>query len=246
MTRRAWITYSTTHAAQRAATQLGNHPLALPDGAATRLSLQLLTPHRVRVRVVPPALSLPERQARDFGVARRLVELLDREKVPLAAAGSSGRRTPKPRRPPPAPPPPPARATRGAAVGSKRALAQPKRVPLDSHPLFSAASSFDARPVDEKLDLLVTYLRRVHNFCFYTANEFDSVFDLERVRGPIHLRYGTQARGTTRAAASGSRERRPRQQRLRQRAMRQHCGDQRPPPRQQRPFRACQKPMSSG
>jgi hypothetical protein len=191
MTRRAWITYSTTHAAQRAANQLGNHPLALPDGAATRLSLQLVTPHRVRVRVVPPALSLPERQAGDLGVARRLVELLDREKwlwppqaaeaanAEAEAAGNSAAAAA-------------GEGEDGAAVGSKRPLAPPKRVPLDSHPLFSAASSFDARPLDEKLDLLVTYLRRVHNFCFYTANEFDTDIDLERVRGPIHLRFGTQ------------------------------------------------------
>jgi hypothetical protein len=186
MTRRAWITYSTVHAAQRAATQLGNHPLALPDGAATRLSLQLLTPHRVRVRVVPPALSLPERQERDVGVSRRLVELLDREKglwPPQAAAESDSAAA--------ATEAGAADGDEGAAVGTKRPLAQPKRVPLDSHPLFSAVS-FDARPVDEKLDLLVTYLRRVHNFCFYTGNEFDSEFDLERVRGPIHLRYGTK------------------------------------------------------
>jgi hypothetical protein len=209
MTRRAWVTYSTVHAAQRAASQLGNHPLALPDGAAARLSLQLLTPHRVRVRVVPPALSLPERQGRDFEVAQRLAQLLDREKglwPPQTAAETDGAAATTTA----------TTATEGgagegdenAAVGSKRALTQPKRVPLDSHPLFSDAS-FDARPLDEKLDLLVTYLRRVHNFCFYTANEFESEFDLERVRGPIHLRYGTkraselvQQQAATAAAAS--------------------------------------------
>jgi hypothetical protein len=182
MQRRAWATFSTLAGAQRAADQFANHALQLPNGATVRLSVQLLTPHRVRVRVVPPALSLPERIERDVAAARRLVEKLDGEKglwpAPASADGADVELA--------------GGGDDDASVGSKRALVAPKRLPLERHPLFSDAAAFDARPLEEQLDLLVSYLRRVHFFCFYTATEFDSDVDLERARGPIHLRFGSK------------------------------------------------------
>lgn len=183
MNRRAWVTYATFEAAQRAAEELSGATLVLANGQITRLSLQLLSPHRVRVRVVPPALSLPDRIAHDAAVARRLVEKLDREKrlwPPTAADAEDddGRDGD-------------ASGDDGGAVGGKRALVPSKRQALERHPLLSDAA-FEKRPVEEQLDLLVAYLRRVHFYCYYTAAEFDSDIDLERARGPIHLRFGSK------------------------------------------------------
>lgn len=61
----------------------------------------------------------------------------------------------------------------------------------------------------KKLDLLVEYLRRVHNFCFYCVFECDSVHELQRKCAGGHLRrprasLTSAAKETARATANGS------------------------------------------
>jgi hypothetical protein len=60
----------------------------------------------------------------------------------------------------------------------------------------------------KKLDLLIEYLRRVHNFCFFCVFESDSVHELIRKCAGGHLRrprasLTTAAKATARATASG-------------------------------------------
>jgi hypothetical protein len=60
----------------------------------------------------------------------------------------------------------------------------------------------------KKLDLLVEYLRRVYNFCFFCVFESDSVHELQRKCPGGHLRrprgsLTTSAKETARASASG-------------------------------------------
>jgi len=60
----------------------------------------------------------------------------------------------------------------------------------------------------KKLDLLVEYLRRVHNFCFYCVFETDSVHELQRKCAGGHLRrprasLTTAAKEVARASANG-------------------------------------------
>lgn len=60
----------------------------------------------------------------------------------------------------------------------------------------------------KKLDLLVEYLRRVYNFCFFCVFESDSVHELQRKCPGGHLRrprasLTSAAKETTRASASG-------------------------------------------
>lgn len=60
----------------------------------------------------------------------------------------------------------------------------------------------------KKLDLLIEYLRRVHNFCFFCVFESDSVHELIRKCAGGHLRrprasLTTAAKATARASASG-------------------------------------------
>lgn len=60
----------------------------------------------------------------------------------------------------------------------------------------------------KKLDLLVEYLRRVHNFCFYCVFECDSVHELQRKCAGGHLRrprasLTSAAKETARATANG-------------------------------------------
>lgn len=61
----------------------------------------------------------------------------------------------------------------------------------------------------KKLDLLVEYLRRVHNFCFYCVFECDSVHELQRKCASGHLRrprasLTSAAKETAKATATGS------------------------------------------
>lgn len=60
----------------------------------------------------------------------------------------------------------------------------------------------------KKLDLLIEYLRRVHNFCFYCVFECDSVHELQRKCAGGHLRrprasLTSAAKETARATATG-------------------------------------------
>ena len=60
----------------------------------------------------------------------------------------------------------------------------------------------------KKLDLMVEYLRRVHNFCFYCVFECDSVHELQRKCAGGHLRrprasLTSAAKETARATANG-------------------------------------------
>ena len=60
----------------------------------------------------------------------------------------------------------------------------------------------------KKLDLLVEYLRRVYNFCFFCVFESDSVHELQRKCPGGHLRrprasLTSAAKETARASASG-------------------------------------------
>jgi hypothetical protein len=205
MFRRAWVTYATPAHAERAVVQLADAALELGSGKF-RLQLSVNRPRRLRVPLAAPAASLPDRVAADLVRATRLVELLDREKrlwpapsaadvtadavvepagaasaaaaVPVAsgdtaASGDAATTTTT-------------TTTTTAKEGGAESVAR-----LTAHPVFDW-SGFGALPSDERLDLLVTYLRRVHHFCYYSADEAERADELERRHGPIFLRFGTQ------------------------------------------------------
>ena len=156
-------------------------------------------PAQLRKRALWDLFSAPERIERDFELARRLVVQFDTEmggevdgyaKIEerveeLRVKGSLA----------------------GGSVVSKTA---------DDGEVGEEEGEADEEEVDDeelsakkkKLDLMVEYLRRVYNFCFFCVFESDSVHELVRKCPGGHLRrprssLSSQAKTVARASASG-------------------------------------------
>ncbi|KAH3757940.1 hypothetical protein Pelo_10234 [Pelomyxa schiedti] len=62
--------------------------------------------------------------------------------------------------------------------------------PLLSHPRWESWTE------EEKLDKLILYLRNVHNYCYYCAEEFSDMVQMLRKCGPLHLRASPRSTDT--------------------------------------------------
>lgn len=55
-----------------------------------------------------------------------------------------------------------------------------------THPFSN--STFENLPLEEQLDKMIMYLRRVHIFCFYCAEDYDTEYDMHRKCAFRHVR----------------------------------------------------------
>jgi len=168
-------------------------------------------PNAPRKKALWDLFSAPERIDRDLQLAERLVSKLDndlkQDHDDLADINGVA-----------------AIAQRVEDLRSKHLLQPPANVPVpvkkDSSDLeegedeaMEEEGAYDDEVDDEdllakkkKLDLLIEYLRRVHNFCFFCVFESDSVHELIRKCAGGHLRrprssLTTAAKATARATA---------------------------------------------
>lgn len=51
-----------------------------------------------------------------------------------------------------------------------------------------ASSDFESLPTIEQLDKLITYLRRVHIFCYYCTEDYDSEYEMHKKCAIQHMR----------------------------------------------------------
>ena len=168
-------------------------------------------PKDLRRRALWDLFSAPERIGRDFELARRLVVRLDTEMGGEADGyGKIEERVEELRV---------KGALKNTAVGGSVSIQNSTtEVDMDGEEAKESEKRAewdpDERDDDEllakkkKLDLMVEYLRRVHNFCFFCVFECDSVHELVRKCGAGHLRrprsiLNNRAKQVAKASALG-------------------------------------------
>lgn len=166
-------------------------------------------PEAPRKKALWDLFSAPERIARDLDLATRLVRKLDNElgdeyfgvaKIEqrvqdMADAGALQ----------------PAAATAKPAKEENMDTDAPEEGEEEEEGMIEDEDETDDEELlikKKKLDLLVEYLRRVYNFCFFCVFESDSVHELQRKCPGGHLRrprasLTTSAKEVARASASG-------------------------------------------
>ncbi|KAI9846303.1 MAG: hypothetical protein M1838_001333 [Thelocarpon superellum] len=174
-------------------------------------------PTEPRKKALWDLFSAPERVEKDLELALRLVAKLDRD----ADAGWDGVRKMEERvdqlrlrglLQPPAPVSsrPKKKGQAGAVLGLDiDGLDDGENEPQDDEDDEEDEGAYDEEVDDEelivqkkKLDLLVEYLRRVHNFCFFCVFESDSVHELARKCPGGHLRRPRASLNSTAQAAA--------------------------------------------
>lgn len=171
-------------------------------------------PEAPRKKALWDLFSAPERVARDLELAVRLINKLDEElgegyngvaKIEQRVEELAGKGELQP----------PLPASSGAKKVTKESDDMEEGEDGAIEEGEEEEGAYDEEVDDEellikkkKLDLLVEYLRRVYNFCFYCVFECDSVHELQRKCAGGHLRrprasLTTAAKETARASATG-------------------------------------------